>query len=135
MSSVLTLGAQEGPQHGDRGEEEVAAAQATAGAVTGEDGLGLVQGLICGDTGRQPGRTGLGTREGPGLGGGVGMRLCNPQLFGPLMESRKGEGTWVLPRSLHTKDTHWLDARKPSVAGRDGPPGWEVWQLEERATF
>lgn len=90
MSSILTLGAQEGPQHRDCGEEEVAAAQATAGAVTGEDRLGLVQGLICGDTGCQPGHTGLGTLEGPRLGGGVGMGFCNPQLSEPLMESRAG---------------------------------------------
>ena len=46
--SGLTLGAQKGPQHRDGGEEEVAATQAAAGAVTGEDGLwSLIQGLIC----------------------------------------------------------------------------------------
>lgn len=45
--SGLTLGAQKGPQHRDGGEEEVAATQAAAGAVTGEDGLwSLIQGLI-----------------------------------------------------------------------------------------
>lgn len=135
MSSVLTLGAQEGPQHRDRGEEEVAAAQAAAGAVAGEDGLGLVHGLICGDTGRQPGRTGLGTLEGLGLGEGLGWDSATPSSLGHSWSQGQGEGTWVLPRSLHTKDTHWLDARKLSVAGRGGPPGWEVWQLEERTTF
>lgn len=34
------LGAQEGPQHRDSAEEELAAAQATAGVIAGEDGLG-----------------------------------------------------------------------------------------------
>lgn len=49
LTSCGRLGAQEGPQHGDSAEEELAAAQATAGVIAGEDGLrGLIQGLICG---------------------------------------------------------------------------------------
>lgn len=45
------LRAQEGPQHGDSAEEELAAAQATARVIAGEDGLrGLIQGLVWGDT-------------------------------------------------------------------------------------
>lgn len=52
MSSGLTLGAQQGPQHRDGSEEEVAATQAAARAVTGEDGLWcFIQGLICGEKG------------------------------------------------------------------------------------
>ena len=51
------LGAQEGPQHGDSAEEELAAAQATAGVIAGEDGLGgLIQGLVCRGTKRQGGQ-------------------------------------------------------------------------------
>lgn len=91
---VLTLGAQEGPQHRDRGEEEVAAAQATAGAVTGEDGLwGLIQGLICGDTGdRAFSQVALGwaLSKVPGLGDGAGTGLRDPQFFGSLIGSRVG---------------------------------------------
>ena len=54
LTSCGRLGAQEGPQHGDSAEEELAAAQATAGVIAGEDGLrGLIQGLICGEAKRQ----------------------------------------------------------------------------------
>lgn len=78
---------------------------------------------------------GWGTLEGLGLGEGLGWDSATPSSLGHSWSQGQGEGTWVLPRSLHTKDTHWLDARKLSVAGRGGPPGWEVWQLEERTTF
>lgn len=71
----------------------------------------------------------------PGLGEGLGWDSATPSSLGHSWSQGQGEGTWVLPRSLHAKDTHWLDARKLSVAGRDGPPSWEVWQLEERTTF
>lgn len=43
------LGAQEGPEHGDSAEEQLAAAQAAARVIAGEDGLrGFVQGLVWG---------------------------------------------------------------------------------------
>lgn len=49
VSCRLGLGAQEGPKHGDCAEEELAAAQAAARVIAGEDGLGgLVKGLIWG---------------------------------------------------------------------------------------
>jgi hypothetical protein len=45
--SGMRLGAQEGPEHWDSTQEEAAAAEATAGVITGEDGLrGLIQGLV-----------------------------------------------------------------------------------------
>lgn len=51
------LGAQEGPQHRDSAEEELAAAQATAGVIAGEDGLGgLIQSLVCRGTKSQGGQ-------------------------------------------------------------------------------
>lgn len=43
------LGAQKGPEYRDSAEEDLAAAQATARIIAGEDGLrGLIQGLVWG---------------------------------------------------------------------------------------
>lgn len=117
-----TLGAQEGPQHRDSGEEKVAAAQAAAGAVAGEDGLrGFIQGLICGTqaTGLSPSWAMHSPRSHPGLGRGVGRDGNPPPLALWIthgVRCRVTNRTWVLTKPRKTL-TGWTDVNFQSQAG------------------